>query len=73
MDMPGDRRLRQSRRRTALEMFPLLNLVGNTLCVAAISYAGRLHVMAFGDAETYPDHDVFAAGFRHEFDCPRHG
>jgi WS/DGAT/MGAT family acyltransferase len=50
-----------------LEMFPLLNLIGNvTLGVSAISYRGRLGLMAVGDADTYPDLDVFATAFRRE-------
>ena len=50
-----------------LEMFPLLNLIGNvTLGVSAISYRGQLDMMAVGDADTYPDLDVFAFGFRRE-------
>jgi WS/DGAT/MGAT family acyltransferase len=45
-----------------LEVFPLLNLMGNiTLGVGALSYAGGFDVLAEGDANVYPDLDVFAA------------
>ena len=48
-----------------LEVFPLLNLIGNvTLGVAALSYAGQFNLLAVADAGTYPDLDVFAAGAR---------
>ena len=44
-----------------LEVFPLLNLMGNvTLGVGALSYAGGFQVLAEGDADLYPDLDVFA-------------
>ena len=45
-----------------IEVFPLLNLVGNeSLGVGALSYAGQFNIMAVGDADAYPDIDVFAA------------
>lgn len=48
-----------------IEVFPLLNLVGNeSLGVGALSYAGQLNIMAVGDADAYPDIDVFAASAR---------
>jgi diacylglycerol O-acyltransferase / wax synthase len=50
-----------------LEVFPLLNLLGNeSLGIGALSYAGQFNVMAVGDAETYPDLDVFTASAREE-------
>jgi hypothetical protein len=50
-----------------LEVFPLLNLIGNvTLGVGAISYAGRFLIMAVGDADSYPDIDLFTTGVREE-------
>jgi WS/DGAT/MGAT family acyltransferase len=46
-----------------LDAFPLINLMGNlTLGVGALSYVGRFDVLAVGDAELYPDLDIFAAG-----------
>ena len=45
-----------------LEVFPLLNLMGNvTLGVGALSYAGAFQVLAEGDAALYPDLGLFAA------------
>jgi diacylglycerol O-acyltransferase len=50
-----------------IEVFPLLNLVGNeSLGVGALSYAEQFNIMAVGDADAYPDIDVFAAGARDE-------
>ena len=50
-----------------LEVFPLLNLIGNqTLAVGALSYAGRFSVMAVADRDTVPDLDTFAAGMQAE-------
>lgn len=50
-----------------LEVFPLLNLLGNeSLGVGALSYAGKLGVMAVADAAGYPDLDVCVAGLGHE-------
>jgi WS/DGAT/MGAT family acyltransferase len=46
-----------------LDLFPLINLVGNvTLGIGALSYAGRFEVLAVADADRYPDLDVFTAG-----------
>ena len=51
-----------------IELFPLLNLLGNeSLGVGALSYAGQFNVMAVGDADAYPDLGVFTAGMRDEF------
>ncbi|HEX6760495.1 MAG TPA: wax ester/triacylglycerol synthase domain-containing protein [Propionibacteriaceae bacterium] len=48
-----------------IEVFPLLNLLGNeSLGVGALSYAGQFNVMAVADADAYPDIDVFAASAR---------
>lgn len=45
-----------------LEVFPLLNLMGNvTLGVGALSYAGGFQLLVEGDADLYPDLGVFAA------------
>ena len=50
-----------------LEVFPLLNLMGNiTLGVGALSYAGGFQVLAEGDADLYPDLDVLATAAEHE-------
>jgi diacylglycerol O-acyltransferase len=48
-----------------IEVFPLLNLVGNeSLGVGALSYAGQFNIMAVGDADAYTDIDIFAASAR---------
>jgi WS/DGAT/MGAT family acyltransferase len=50
-----------------LELFPLLNLLGNeTLGVGALSYAGQFNIMAVADTDTYPDLDVLASGMQAE-------
>ena len=50
-----------------LEVFPLLNLMGNiTLGVGALSYAGGFQVLAEGDAGLYPDLDILATAAEHE-------
>jgi hypothetical protein len=50
-----------------LEVFPLLNLVGNvSLGVGALSYAGQFNIMAVGDAAANPDIENFAIGARNE-------
>jgi diacylglycerol O-acyltransferase / wax synthase len=48
-----------------IELFPLLNLLGNeSLGVGALSYAGQFNVMAVADADAYPDIDIFATSAR---------
>jgi diacylglycerol O-acyltransferase len=48
-----------------LEVFPVLPLIGRvSLGVGAMSYAGQFNITAAGDADTYPDIEVFAAGVR---------
>jgi diacylglycerol O-acyltransferase / wax synthase len=48
-----------------LEVFPLLNLIGNvSLGVGALSYAGQFNVMAVGDADAYPDIAILTASAR---------
>jgi WS/DGAT/MGAT family acyltransferase len=50
-----------------LDLFPLVNLVGNvTLGVAALSYAGRFEVLAVADEGRYPDLDDLTAGVSEE-------
>jgi diacylglycerol O-acyltransferase len=61
-DLPGPQRPLYFAGAQLIELFPLLNLLGTeSLGVGALSYAGQFNVMAIGDAETYPDIDVFAA------------
>jgi diacylglycerol O-acyltransferase / wax synthase len=48
-----------------IEVFPLVNLLGTeSLGVGALSYAGQFNVMVVGDADTYPDIEVFVASMR---------
>ncbi|MGZ4648069.1 MAG: wax ester/triacylglycerol synthase family O-acyltransferase [Blastococcus sp.] len=61
-----------------LQVFPLLNLIGNvSLGVGMLSYAGQLGIMAVADRDAYPDLEVFAAGVRAELlsltSLPRRG
>ena len=50
-----------------LEVFPLLNLIGNvSLGVGALSYAGQFNIMAVGDADAHPDIAIFAISARNE-------
>lgn len=52
-----------------LEVFPLLNLIGNvSVGVGALSYAGRFNVLVVADAEAHPDLDLLAAHARAELD-----
>jgi hypothetical protein len=66
-DLPGPRTPRYFSGARLIEVFPLLNLVGNeSLGVGALSYAGQFNIMAVGDADAYPDLDVFAASARED-------
>jgi diacylglycerol O-acyltransferase / wax synthase len=66
-DVPGPREPVQLAGARLLEVFPLLNLIGNqTLGVGALSYAGRFGIMAVADRDAVPDLDAFAAGVRAE-------
>jgi diacylglycerol O-acyltransferase / wax synthase len=48
-------------------IFPVLNLFGNEMLgIGALCYAGAFDIGVVGDADTYPDLDVFAAGVRDE-------
>ena len=61
-DLPGPQAPLYFAGARLIEVFPLLNLLGNeSLGVGALSYAGQFNIMAVGDADTYPDIDVFAA------------
>jgi hypothetical protein len=53
-----------------LELFPILNLVGNEpLGVAAVSYGRTFNVCITADGHAFPDLDVFAAGLRCELEA----
>jgi diacylglycerol O-acyltransferase / wax synthase len=64
-DLPGPQTPLYLAGARLIEVFPLLNLVGNeSLGIGALSYAGQFNIMAVGDADAYPDIDVFAASAR---------
>jgi WS/DGAT/MGAT family acyltransferase len=53
-----------------LDVAPLVNLLGNvTLGVGALSYAGRLGIMAVADADAVPDLPVFARAAQADLDA----
>lgn len=67
-DLPGPRQPLYFAGSQVLEIFPLVNLLGNeSLGVGALSYAGQFNLMAVGDADAYPDVEAFVAGARDEF------
>lgn len=66
-DLPGPQQPLYFAGSQLLEMFPLVNLLGNeSLGVGALSYAGQFNLMAVSDTDAYPDLDVFVAGARDE-------
>lgn len=69
-DLPGPTAPLHLAGARVLEVFPLLNLIGNvTLGVGALSYAGRLGVLVVADAAVLPDLGVFARAMRDELDA----
>jgi diacylglycerol O-acyltransferase / wax synthase len=69
-DLPGPTAPLHLAGARVLEVFPLLNLIGNvTLGVGALSYTGQLGVLVVADAATFPDLDVFAQAMRKELDA----
>ena len=64
-DLPGPQTPLYFAGAQLIEVFPLVNLLGTeSLGVGALSYAGQFNVMAVGDADAYPDLDVFADSAR---------
>jgi diacylglycerol O-acyltransferase / wax synthase len=64
-DLPGPQTPLYFAGARLIEVFPLLNLVGNeSLGVGALSYAGQFNIMAVGDADAHPDIGIFAASAR---------
>ena len=64
-DLPGPQTPMYFAGARLIEVFPLLNLLGTeSLGVGALSYAGQFNIMAVGDADAYPDIDVFAESAR---------
>ena len=69
-DLPGPERPLYFAGARLLEVFPLLNLIGNVaLGVGALSYAGTFNIGVVADQDSYPDIDVFAASVRDELDA----
>ena len=55
-----------------LDLFPMLNLIGNQVIgVGAISYAGSFEICITADGDAVPDVEVVAAGIRHELGALR--
>jgi diacylglycerol O-acyltransferase len=66
-DLPGPKTPLYFTGAKLIEVFPLVNLLGTeSLGVGALSYAGQFNVMAVGDADAYPDIDVFVASMRND-------
>jgi hypothetical protein len=64
-DLPGPRTPLFFAGAKLIEVFPLVNLLGNeSLGVGAMSYAGQFNILVVGDADAYPDIDVFATSAR---------
>ena len=69
-DLPGPERPLYFAGARLLDVFPLLNLIGNVaLGVGALSYAGTFNIGIVADQDAYPDIDIFAAGVRDELDA----
>jgi len=69
-DLPGPERPLYFAGARVLDVFPLLNLIGNVaLGVGALSYAGTFDIGVVADRGAYSDLDVFAAGVRDELDA----
>ena len=66
-DLPGPQQPLYFAGSQLLEIFPLVNLLGNeSLGVGALSYAEQFNLMAVGDTDAYPDIEVFLAGAQDE-------
>jgi diacylglycerol O-acyltransferase len=66
-DLPGPQQQLYFAGAELLEVFPLLNLVGNiSLGVGAMSYAGQFNAMVIADGDAYPDLNEFTSAARTE-------
>jgi WS/DGAT/MGAT family acyltransferase len=66
-DVPGPREPVHLAGAPLLEVFPLLNQLGNqTLGVGALSYGDRFGILAVADRDAVPDLGLFAGGVREE-------
>jgi len=69
-NLPGPERPLYFAGARLLEVFPLLNLIGNVaLGVGALSYAGTFNIGVVADQDAYPDIDALAASVRDELDA----
>jgi diacylglycerol O-acyltransferase / wax synthase len=69
-DLPGPREPMYFCGARILEVFPLLNLIGNvSLGVGAMSYAGGFCMLVVSDADAYPDLDVFTDSARRDLEA----
>lgn len=69
-DLPGPRQLLYFADAQLLEVFPLLNLIGNvSLSVGGMSYAGQFNTMVVADGDAYPDLDRFTTAARSELEA----
>jgi diacylglycerol O-acyltransferase len=63
--VPGPRHALRLAGAEILELFPVINLMGNQpLGVGAISYRGQLDIAITADRDTFPDLEVLAEGMR---------
>jgi diacylglycerol O-acyltransferase / wax synthase len=66
-DLPGPEQPLYFAGSQLLEVFPLLNLIGNvSLSVGAMSYAGQFNAMIVADGDGYPDLDQFTTAAQSE-------
>ncbi|HET7269729.1 MAG TPA: wax ester/triacylglycerol synthase domain-containing protein [Rubrobacter sp.] len=69
-NLPGPERPLYFAGARLIEVFPLLNLIGNVaLGVGALSYAGTYNIGVVADQDAYPDIDVLAASVRAELNA----
>lgn len=69
-DLPGPRDPLYFCGARILEVFPLLNLIGNvSLGVGAMSCAGSFCMLVVSDADAYPDLDVFTDSARRDLEA----
>lgn len=68
-DLPGPAQPLYFAGAQLLEVFPLLNLIGNvSLSAGAMSYAGQFNTMVVADGDAYPDIDRFTTAARSELE-----
>ena len=69
-DLPGPHQPLYFAGAAVLEVFPLLNLIGNvSFSVGAMSYAGQFNTMVVADGDGYPDLDQFTTAATEEVEA----